>query len=195
MSGTGRVEADPAQIPEEGETEGHGRGSGSGHGHGEEGVGAELALVLGAVRLAENDVDESLVGGVLADQMLREHVVHVLHGLGHALPQVALGVSVPELHRFVLPGGSARGDGGVTHAPSRQLHFRLQGGGPRLSGSRACTTSIVVIAHLLPPGKLTLHPLCRPPGVIPPRARDCNLPLKTYPGSGLSKQKNAVQVI
>jgi len=63
-----------------------GAGLGDGERHAEDGVGAELGLVLGAVELQEEVVDRLLVGHVqvLGDQRRRDDLVDVLHGLAHA---------------------------------------------------------------------------------------------------------------
>ena len=71
--------------------EGHvlvgGSGLAHGHGHAEDGVGAEVVLVLGAVEVEHDLVDLSLVDGVevLADELGGDGLVDVLDGLEDAL--------------------------------------------------------------------------------------------------------------
>ena len=60
-------------------------GLADGHGDAEDGVGAQLALVLGAVQLEHDLVDLLLLNGVQAvlHQLRGDDVVHVVHRLCH----------------------------------------------------------------------------------------------------------------
>ena len=58
-----------------------GGGAGDGHGDGEDGVGAELGFVLGAVDVDHGGVDEALVGGVHAGEFGAEDGLDVFYGV------------------------------------------------------------------------------------------------------------------
>ena len=49
-------------------------------------------------------------------------------GLGDALTQVALRISVAQLHGFELTGGGTGGNAGTTDGLIGQQHFHLDGG-------------------------------------------------------------------
>src|SRR6185436_13712672 len=68
-----------------------------------------------------------LVLWVVADERFLEHGVHVLHGLQHALAEVALLVAVAQLHRFTRAGGGARGHGRAADRATVQHHIRFDG--------------------------------------------------------------------
>ena len=88
-----------------------GAGLADGHGDGEDRVGAELALVLGAVERVHLGVHGLLVRRVAADERRADEVVDVGDGLGDALAHV-LAASVAELDCLVDARGGSRGDGG-----------------------------------------------------------------------------------
>ena len=91
-----------------------GRGAGDGERHAEDGVGAEAALVVGAVELDEHAVDVALVEGVEAHQRVVDLVVDMGHRVEHALAPVA-GLAVTQLDRLERTGGGTRRD----HGPAR----------------------------------------------------------------------------
>ena len=84
---------------------------GAGQRHAQNGVGAQAALVGGAVQIDHGAVDEGLIHGVHADDGLGQLAVHGVHGLHHALALVAALVAVPQLHGLVHAGRSAGGHG------------------------------------------------------------------------------------
>ena len=106
-------------------------GVGDGQRHAEDGVGAQLGLVGRAVELDEHAVDEALVGGVEADDLLGDDVVDVVDGGAHALAHV-LAALVAQLHGLVLAGGRAGGHGGAAHHARPRARPR-----PRRWGCRA----------------------------------------------------------
>jgi hypothetical protein len=57
--------------------------------HGQHGVGAQAALVVGAVQVDQGLVQEGLLGRVQAQHGFADFGVDVLHRLEHALAQVA----------------------------------------------------------------------------------------------------------
>lgn len=94
-----------------------GTGLSDSHGDTEDGVGAELALVGGAVKLDEEVIDLLLRGdGELGlDEGGADDLVDVLDGLGHALANVVL-AAVTELNGLVGTSRGARGNLGVEEA-------------------------------------------------------------------------------
>lgn len=97
---------DPSQVGDvlvQGDALVGGAGLADGHGHAQDGVGAQLALVLGAVQLQHDLVNAGLVAEVhvLADQGGGDDVVHVGDGLGDALA-VPFGLDlVPQLQSLI----------------------------------------------------------------------------------------------
>jgi hypothetical protein len=73
-------------------------------------VGAERRLHLGAVELDHEAVDLGLLARVHPEDLGRDRLVHVLHGLEDALAPVALLISVAQLERLARAGRGAGGD-------------------------------------------------------------------------------------
>src|SRR5581483_4531311 len=69
----------------------------------------ELLLVLGAVQLEQQRVEDRLFVARLADEIGSDQLVDVLDGPGHALASVLVVVAVAKLQRFVGAGRRARG--------------------------------------------------------------------------------------
>lgn len=90
-----------------------GTGLADGQGHTQDGVGAELALVLGAVQLQHEVIDGSLVHHIQIglDQLGAQGVVDMTHSLQHGLAMVVGLVVVAQLQSFVDTGGGAGGHG------------------------------------------------------------------------------------
>ena len=105
-----------------------GGGLGGGQRDAEDGVGAELALVLGAVGGDQGGSSADLVGRVAADDGLGQRGVDVGDGLDHALAEVARLVAVAQLDGLVGAGAGARGDGGAAEGAVGQDHIDLDGG-------------------------------------------------------------------
>jgi hypothetical protein len=92
------------------------------------------SLLLFACRPADHRlVDLALVQRVHAHQLFGDHVVHVLHGLLHALAEVALLVAIAQLYRLVLAGGRAGGHRRAAHAPELRNTRPLRRSGCRAS--------------------------------------------------------------
>ena len=93
----------------------------------EDGVGAEVGLVGRAVEGDQRLVDDALVGGVEAKELLGDLVVHVVDGLQHGLAAVAV-AAVAQLDRLVLAGRSARGHRGAPGCAGLELDLDLDRG-------------------------------------------------------------------
>ena len=101
---------------------------GGGQGDAEDCVGAEGALVGGAVQGKELGVDGGLVDGVLAFDFQGNHVVDVFDGAQDALAAVTLVVVVAQFVGFVLAGGSAGRDDGAADSAAFEGGLDFNGG-------------------------------------------------------------------
>ena len=119
---------DAADIAVQGHAQALGSGLGTGQGGAQNGVGAQTALVGGAVQVDEGLVDGHLIQHVHAHQALGDLGIHVLHSSEDALAQVAALVAVPELAGLVHAGGSAGGHSGAAHGAVVQIDLHLNGG-------------------------------------------------------------------
>ena len=104
------------------------RGLGHGDGDAEDGVRAELALGGRAVQLDHGLVHGQLVVGLHADDGGGDLLVHVAHGLLHALAAEAGLVAVAQLEGLVLAGRGAGGDGRPADGAAGELAVHLEGG-------------------------------------------------------------------
>ena len=95
-----------AQVLVQRQVRGGGGCVGNGQGHAQDGVGAQLALVRGAVQVQHGLVDAALVGGVEAGQCRGDLVDDRVNGLLDTLAEVTALVAVTEFDGFVLAGGS-----------------------------------------------------------------------------------------
>ena len=122
------IGAGPAEIAIERQAE-SGRGSSRcRHRNRQDGIGAQPALVLGAIEFDHLLVDGALVGGVHVGQGVGDFAVHIFYRLQHALAQIALLVAVAQLDRLVLAGRCAAGNGRASSGSVRQGDFRLDCG-------------------------------------------------------------------
>lgn len=103
-----------------------GGGPCDGEAHAEDRVGAELGLVGGAVEVDQDLVDQPLLVGRKADDLLVDQLVDGLDRLGHALTAVAL-APVAQLDGLEPAGGGAARDGGAGLGPVGEQHFDLNG--------------------------------------------------------------------
>ncbi len=103
-----------------------GGGLGGGQGDAEDRVGAEAALVRGAVELDHRLVERALLGGAGAGQRLGDLAVDVGDRLADALadPLVA---TVAQLDRLELTGRGARGNGGDAARAGLERDLDLDG--------------------------------------------------------------------
>ncbi len=119
------IGAGPAEIAIERQAE---RGRGSSrcrHRNRQDGIGAQPALVLGAIEFDHLLVDGALVGGVEVGQGVGDFAVHIFYRLQYTLALVALLVAVAQLDRLVLAGGCSAGDGCTSPGSVGQGDFRL----------------------------------------------------------------------
>src|SRR5699024_8574171 len=105
-----------------------GRGLGAGQRGAQDGVGAQAALVGGAVQVDEHLVDGHLVQHIGADQGLGDLGVRVLVGTLLAIAVVAALVAVPQFASLIDAGGGAGGDRGAAHGAVLQVDLHLYGG-------------------------------------------------------------------
>ena len=85
------------------------------HGNAEDGVCTELVLEHAvAVESDHGVVDFGLLGRVHADNLLRNLLVHVIHGLEDALAEELALVAVAEFASFAFTGGSTARNSSVT---------------------------------------------------------------------------------
>ena len=94
----------------------------------QDGVGAVLGLVLGAVRFDQGLVNGGLAGNVHTLNDVRQHVVHVVHGLLHALAEVTGFIAVAQLQRFAFAGGGAAGHHGAAKVTAGSGNLYFDGG-------------------------------------------------------------------
>src|SRR6185312_8188019 len=80
-----------------------------GHRDRQDGVGAEAALVRRAVELDQAPVENRLIGDLVAHQGRSQHLVDVGDRARDPFAEVALGVAVAQLDRFMFAGRSAAG--------------------------------------------------------------------------------------
>ena len=102
----------PADVAVERQVGGVGGRVGHGQRDAEDRVGADLALVVGAVEVEHRLVHQPLLAGLVAHQLRTELVDHPQHGLADALAAVPA-VAVAQLDRLERPRGRARRDRGA----------------------------------------------------------------------------------
>ena len=98
------------------------------NGHCQNGVCAQIGLILGAVCLDHGGVHGVNVGSIHAHHCVRNDRVDVFHRLGHALAQIAALVAVPQFQRLKLAGGCTGRGASACHSAVRQRDLGLYGG-------------------------------------------------------------------
>ena len=102
------------------------------NGHCQNGVCAQIGLILGAVCLDHGGVHGVNVGSIHAHHCVCNDRVDVLHRLGHALAQVAALVAVSQLQRLKLAGGCTGRGAAACHGAVCQrdlgFHSRVSAG-------------------------------------------------------------------
>ena len=98
------------------------------NGHRQNGVCAQIGLILGAVCLDHGGIDGVNVGSIHAHHCVRNDRVDVFHCLGHALAQIAALVVVPQLQRLKLAGGCTGRGTAARHSAVRQRDLGFHGG-------------------------------------------------------------------
>ena len=104
-----------------------GGGLGHRHRHRQHGVGAEAALVFGAVQVDQGAVEEGLLVGVEAHDRFGDLGVDILAGLQHALAEVALHVAIAQFDRFARTGRRAGRHRRAAHHARLQQHIAFDG--------------------------------------------------------------------
>ena len=99
-----------AHVAEQGQVGAVGGGLGDGERHAEDRVCAQLALVVRAVQVDHDLVDEALLRGVEADHLGGDLVDDGVNRLLDALAQVTALVAIAALDSFESTGGGTRGD-------------------------------------------------------------------------------------
>ena len=120
--------ADAAEIAEQRLAGVGRRGMGRGQRNAEDGVGPQLALVLGAVQVDHPPVQRGLIQGVHAGQFVGQDVVDVVDRLQHALAQVKRLVAVAKFQGLVNARARAAGNRRAAEGTVGQLHVNLDGG-------------------------------------------------------------------
>jgi hypothetical protein len=77
---------------------------GHGHGNPQQGIGAEPALVLGAVEFDHAPVDATLIGDLHADHRLFQLALDMGHGLAHPLAEIAALVAIAQFQGLAGTG-------------------------------------------------------------------------------------------
>ena len=105
-----------------------GGGPAGGDGHGQNGVCAQIGFIFGAVGFEHGGVHRVDVGSIQPHHRVGDDGVDVLHGLGHALAQIAAFVAVPQLQRLKLAGGCAGRGAAPGNGAVGQRDLGLHGG-------------------------------------------------------------------
>ena len=116
------------QVLVEGQLGRVGGGTGDGQGHAEDGVGAELALVVGSVELDHHRIDDALLGGVVSDDLFGQSLLDVLNSLENTLAAVAILVAVAKLNGLEVAGGGTGRNGGTGLGRVVENDLDLDGG-------------------------------------------------------------------
>ncbi len=118
----------PPEILVEGDAEEVRGGASDGHRHAENGVGAELGLVLGPVEVDHRTIDVHLLEGVEAADLRGDSRVDILDGLENAFAEVALLVAVAKLDGLVIAGAGPGGYGGPAQSAVLEDDVDFDGG-------------------------------------------------------------------
>ena len=122
-----QVGVGPADVAVERQPGRLGRGLGDGERGAEDGVGAEVGLVGGAVELDHGLVDLALVVGAETLDGRADLLDHRVDGLLHALAEVAV-AAVAQLDGLELPGRRAARHGRTAEGTVVEQHLDLDGG-------------------------------------------------------------------
>ena len=100
----------------------------NGEGNTQDGVCAQLALVVSAVQIQHDLVDTALVFSILATDLGANYVYNGLDGILHALALVALLVVIATLHGFESAGRSSGWNRCTGRNPVLEKNVYLDGG-------------------------------------------------------------------
>lgn len=98
-----------------------------GQGNTQDGVGAELGLVRGAVQFQHHGIDEALVRCVHTFKLRCDDFQDSLDCLQNALALVTVLVAVAQLHCLKGTGGCTGGNASAAHGAVGQENFNLNG--------------------------------------------------------------------
>ncbi len=115
-----------AQVAEELQARRVGGGPGHRHRHADDRVGAEPRLVGRPVEVDQRLVDQALVVGLVAEQLLLDLLDHAVDGAGDALA-AELGAAVAELYRLERAGGRTGRDAGPADGAVVERDLDLEG--------------------------------------------------------------------
>ena len=110
------VESEPGRL---------GCGVSRGERNAEDGVGAKLALVVGAVKVEQKCVQRALIRSVHADDLGGQRLVDSRNSLLHALARIPRVVAIALLYGLECTGGRARRDGGTLVGAVIQNYFNF----------------------------------------------------------------------
>jgi hypothetical protein len=123
-----RARRDAADITIEREAACVGRGFRCGEADAEDRVGAEAALVRGAVEVDHRLVEFALVLGIEADEQVGDFAVHRCDRLGDALAEIPALVAVAQFDRLMRAGRRTRGHRSAAEAAVFEQHIDFDGG-------------------------------------------------------------------
>jgi hypothetical protein len=127
--GTGRLHAaHAAEVAVQRQAGFFGRGAGHGHDTASMALAPRRLLLSVPSRSIRVLSRKACSDGVQAQHGLGDFGVDVLHGLEHALAQVAALVAVAQLDGLAAAGGGARRHGGAAHGAGFQQHVAFDGG-------------------------------------------------------------------
>ena len=117
-----------ADVLVQGQAGGFGSGLCAGQGHAQDGVCAQSALVVRAVKLQHHVVDSALVVCLEADEGIGNFVVHMANGIKRALAQIAILVAIAQLNGLECARRRAGGNSRTTEGTILQHNFHFNGG-------------------------------------------------------------------
>src|SRR5262249_23044624 len=115
-----------AEIAVKREARGMRRRVSDGQRHTEHGVGAELALVWGAVQIEQQFINRGLFERIVTEQLGRDGLVDVAYGQQDAFAEIAGLVGVAQLQRFMRSRARAARDGRPAHAAVVENYFYFE---------------------------------------------------------------------
>ena len=124
------VGIEPAQMPIQRNLQCRRRRARHRHGNAQHGIRAQLGLGLGAIQLQQRVIHRLLLARVHPGQRLGHQRIHIFDRLLHPLAQIALGIAIAQLQRFIRAGGRAGRNRRAAQRAARQLHIGFKGGIP-----------------------------------------------------------------
>ena len=100
---------------------------GTGQRHAKDGVRTEVALRGGAVQRDHRFVDADLVGYGHTENLLRNHLVDILHGFQYSLAAVTALIAVTQFERLVFARRCSRRHGRTAESAAGGGYFDFDG--------------------------------------------------------------------